>query len=121
MDLTARLHAEVDRLIASGVPPWDVLVVQAPKAIGSSYVVEQAFAAHLEDALRREITAEFDAIDAARWEPTRLYLRTLATTRTWTEIEAERAASYERAAQMWAAERTPPTSLPSSAERHDAA
>ena len=70
----------------------------------------EAFALHLEDHLRREITAELDAAEARSWAPVRARLANLRSTPTWAEQQAMR--QPKPAHQLRATPGWPPIAIP---------
>lgn len=59
--------------------PTDDDLAVTPAHIELSPVIFDAFLLHLEDHIRREVVAEYDQIEAARWAPIRSHLRDIAS------------------------------------------
>lgn len=89
------------------------ILPQAPP--GSDQVME-AFALHLEDHLRREITEQLDAEDAARWAPVKAHLAATRGTPSWAErrqLRRPKPAHQLRATPGW-----PPIQIPGQPGRY---
>jgi hypothetical protein len=87
-----------------------ILADPMPRVDHGTDILWDAFARHLEDHLRREITDELDAADAARWAPVRARLAVLRNTPTWAEQQALR--RPKPAHQLRATPGWPPIAIP---------